>query len=434
MNRTSQLIANYLDDCLVEEEAAELQAWLKSEAAHRREFAAALARDEQLRVLVQAQRPSPAQETAPGVHPAVPPHSRRSPRITRWMLTAILLVALGWLVLPNENNASVVTYEGGGRAVSLHTLDGRASGLQAGATFTTGTLQVDGEGTRANFSYADGSRVLVAGGAELAFELGEGRQLLLHHGTLAADVSPEATVLPLVLRTPTAEAIGRGTSFIVDARGTDTLLRVNTGSVRVRRLADDQTLLVAQNQQVHTEQNSDTPLQAETVKPAPTSWKASPKTAGNVQSIGEWKAGEVLKAQGRDIFRPALATHETHFHAGAHNDFPGLVTLNDNSAIRIRFRLNRRTNVGVFLSTHSPTWNFTGNFQAYIDIHKSPADADGWRTATLPIGAFHPLHKSGPTFQAGCVAATLYATTYADDVGLEVSQLEVIATGNADRL
>jgi len=342
------------------------------------------------------------------------------------MLTASLIVTVSWFLLPNENSASIVTFEGGSGDVSLQSEEGIESGLESGETFTTGTLLVGGEGTRAKFSYADGSNVSVAGGAELKFTRGNGKRLILNRGTLAANVSPQSKRQPLVLRTPTAEATTLGTSFIVDAKDADILLRVNKGSVEFRRLADNQTLLIAQNQQIKTDQTASEPLQAEKIEPLPSTWKASSKSKGNLKWIGDWLDGEILKAVPQKIFRKKLGVHETHYHAGARNDFPGLFTLEENTKIRIRYRINRPINIGLFISTHSPTWNYTGNFQAYVQETLTPPDAEGWRTAIVPLDTFHAMPGSPKKLTHGSVAATIFATTYATDVGLEVAELEVI--------
>lgn len=423
MTRSENLITNYLEDSLTDEEVVEFEAWLKEDAANMKKFVTALARDEQLRKAVAASEPVAATEASRPTGNKLP-HRPRS--VVRWMLTASLIVAVSWFLLPNENSASIVTFEGGSGPVSLQSDEGIESGLESGETFTTGTLQVGGDGTRAKFSYADGSRVSVAGGTELKFTRGNGKRLTLNRGTLAANVSPQSKRQPLVLRTPTAEATTLGTSFIVDAEDADILLRVNKGSVEFRRLADNKTLLIAQNQQVQTDQTTSEPLQAEKVEPLPSNWKASPKVKGKLKWRGDWLNGDILKAVPHQIFRKRLGVYETHYHAGARNDFPGLFTLEKNSEIRIRYRIKRPINIGLFISTHSPTWNYTGNFQAYIQETLSPPDAEGWRTATVAIDSFQPMPGSPKEFTPGSVAANIFATTYADDVGLEVAELELI--------
>ncbi|MEZ5941478.1 MAG: FecR family protein [Planctomycetaceae bacterium] len=425
MNRSTELITNYLDDALSDQEVAELQTWLESDPAHLEEFVKVIARNEQLRKVVKSMNipHAPVPQTNPP--PPRKPVSQ-SGRWTKWILAASLMVAVCWFMFPRENNASVVTFEGGSAQVVLQTDNGSESGLSAGETFTTARLQVGGDGTRAKFTYADGSSVLAAGGSEVTFGTGGGKQLLLNHGTLAANVTSDAKQNPLILRTPTAEAVAQGTSFIVDAEESDTLLRVNRGTVQLRRLSDNQTMQVAQNQQVNTEVVAGKPLHAKPVEALPATWTASPKREGKLKWYGEWTDGGILKAGSEEVFLKDFKVKETHYHAGAHNDFPGLVTLNEKSAIRVRYRIDMPLNIGVFISTHSPTWDFTGNFQAYLVQEQLQPDTDGWRTATIPIGSFQPMRRTGMPFKPGSVAATIYLTSYATDAGLEVASLEVI--------
>jgi len=426
MSRSKELMTSYMEETLTENEAVEFEAWLKADAANLKEFVMELARNEQLRRAVIASEPNTVADVKQTSQAPARKWSVRSRRAVKWMLAASLIVAVSWFLLPNENSASIVTFEGASGPVSLQTEGGNESGLTSGETFATGTLRIGGEGTRANFSYADGSNVSVAGGTELKFASGNGKQLVLHRGTLAANISPQTKRSPLVLRTPTAEATILKTSLIVDAEEAATLLRVNRGDVQLRRLADNQILMVAQNQEAVAERDTAKPLQAKAVKPLSTEWKASPKAEKDVTWFGKWNREGTLNAVPRKVFRKVLDKDETHHHAGAYSDFPGLVTLQKNSAIRIRYRIEKPLNVGVFLSTRAASWDFTGNFQAYIVEQKTPADEDGWRTATIPIESFQPLHRSGMAFQPGCVAATLFATTYTNDVGLEVSKFEVI--------
>ena len=97
--------------------------------------------------------------------------------------------------------------------------------------------------------------------------------------------------------------------------------------------------------------------------------------------MGEWRAPEILVAVPRTVFVTESGEHEDHFHAGASGDFPGLVTLRNDSAVRVRYRIQRPLNLGLFISTHTEGGEFSGNFQAYVEHRKTPADAEGWRTA-----------------------------------------------------
>lgn len=423
MSRGEEFIEKFLDDALTESEIAEFETWLQAEEDNMLKFVTAVARDEQLRRLVSATKSTTIQQSN---QQSTKKTRTRRRQIGKWMTVASLVVAMTWFVLPRQNDASIVTFEGSSGPVSLRTIEGAQSGLQSGETFTVGTLQIGGEGTRAKFTYDDGSRLSIAGGAEIEFAHDRGKKLVLQRGTMQANISPQPKKRPLIVLTPTAEAIVKGTTFVVDSGETETLLHVDQGTLQIRRLADDQTVLLAQNEEVVAQRETAEPLESRPVKPLPTTWKVTPTLAGNVKWKGNWSDDGILKASATEIYRKDINAKENHYHAGVHDDFPGLFRLEENSAVRIRYRINTPLNIGLFISTHSTTWNFTGNFQAYIAEELTPPDEDGWRTATVPMKSFYPMQRTGLKFQPGTVAAAIFATTYGSDIGLEVAELEVI--------
>ncbi|MCA9045369.1 MAG: hypothetical protein KDA69_13665, partial [Planctomycetaceae bacterium] len=120
MSRSTELIANYLDDALSDQEVAELQTWLEADPANLEEFVKAVARNEQLRKVVKSMNiphAPVAQSNPPSPRKPVP----QGGRWTKWILVASLMVAVCWFMFPRENNASVVTFEGGSAQVSLQT-------------------------------------------------------------------------------------------------------------------------------------------------------------------------------------------------------------------------------------------------------------------------------------------------------------------------
>ncbi|MEZ6087347.1 MAG: FecR family protein [Pirellulaceae bacterium] len=283
---------------------------------------------------------------------------------------------------------------------------------------------MDGDGARARFAYADGSEFILAGNSDLRLDTAQAKELFLRHGTLRATVARQPRDQPMIVRTSGAEATVMGTSFIMNAANVETLLQVTSGAVKFRRLSDDHAVTVLADQQIRASQTTGT-LQAESISPPPTRWLAESSNKA-CEWLGVWE-GNILKAAPRTVYLKGAGVEETHFHAGARNSFPGLVELRKGSLIRIRYRIDRPLNVGLFISTHAASWDFTGNFQAYVEERNTPPDEDGWRTTSVPIGSLTPMARTALPFEPGCVASTIYATTFADDVGLEVAELLVIS-------
>ena len=74
------------------------------------------------------------------------------------------------------------------------------------------------------------------------------------------------------------------------------------------------------------------------------------------------------------------------------NCYPGLVVLSDSSVLKIRYRLDEPINLGLFIATHMPSWDFSGNFRAYIEN----ANASGgrrWLANRDRVGSVSDSHE-----------------------------------------
>ncbi|MEM7317190.1 MAG: FecR family protein, partial [Planctomycetota bacterium] len=285
----------------------------------------------------------------------------------------------------------------------------------------------------AKFLYPDGSTLWLSGGTELALAKGKGKTLLLQAGTLRADVSPQPEGHPLTVRTATAEATVLGTSFALTAAKQETRMVVNEGAVRIQRLSDEQALTVNGNERVRVGQNDAKPVRAERSPIVPVAWNVKSKAEGNGTLVGKWSDKQNLAATSETVFLKATGTNEIHYRAGMRNCYPGLVTLNEDSVVRIRYRVDKPINIGLFIATHRPSWDFSGNFRAYIETAMHPADNDRWRTATVAVRKLIPMKEI--SFQPGCVVSTMFATTFGDDVDLEIAEfgVKVVASDRNDR-
>ncbi|MDM4016469.1 FecR domain-containing protein [Roseiconus lacunae] len=426
MSLSDEWIASYLDDSLTDEQAIELREWLHADRGNLRNFALAVARDELLRTAVNSTETLSAATARHQVATTIDGHRnlRRGSYIAGWIIALGVLVCVGWFVMPRRTSTAIPTFVGSNRRVTLRDSAGIVNELQPGDRFTIGNVRVEGDGGRARFVYADGSEFILAGASEVALESVQQQGLVLRHGALRATVSPQPRHQPWVVRTSTAEAAVLGTSFAINASDTETLLQVSSGSVSFRRLSDDQTVTVSESQQARVSRRARNSLHLVAVVPVQTHWKATTNQQ-QYDWLGDWESN-ILNATPRSVFLKDTGVEETHFHAGARNSFPGLVTLEEGSVIRIRYRIERPLNLGLFISTHAPSWDFTGNFQAYVEERNTPPDGDGWRIATMPIGVFKPMARTAIPFKPGCIIATIYATTFNDDVGLEIAELEVV--------
>ena len=427
MSREEDLVAAYLDDSLTDEQSIRLQAWLEADAANVRQFVLANAREEQLREAVMSSSTLAAVTELASVETGNTRRRFRSPALVLCTAAVILAAVTAWYAA-QQNDREFVTLVRMSGLVSLRSDNGATVGLlKRGAHVAAGTIVVEGEGARAEFAFADRSILTLSGGTELTMGEGSGKQMFLQRGTLLASVSRQPADHPLRIRTPTAEAVVLGTSFVMNTVPAETFLRVTSGAVELRRLADDQALKVSEHEQARAGITAIQPMRPEPIASLPVQWRAVQGSSQVTRWLGKWRPGATLTAVPRTVFVAESGVEENHYHAGAMVGFPGLVTLRDDSAVRVRYRIRHPLNVGIFLVTHTESWAFAGNFQAYIEQRKTPADADGWRTATVPMKAFMPIRVNSMPFTQGCIASTIFVTTYADDVGLEVAEFEVIS-------
>ncbi len=422
MSRTDELIAGYLDDSLTDQQAVELQQWLHSDPANLKRFTTAMVRDEQLRAAVASTESLSAAERYHAVQTKTQERTLRKHSILKLTVATSLVIVIAWFGMFRPHNGSLTFAETDG-LVSLRDDSATVHRLNPGETFASGSLIVEGDGTQAKFSYSDGSVLWLSGGTELTLTGGQGKTLRLQAGMLRADVPPQPVDRPLTIRTSNAQATAFGTSFALIAAKQETRLVVNEGAVNFQRLSDAQTLTVNANEQVCVGQDDTEPVRAESTPNVSATWNVKSKAEGNATLVGQWNDQENLVATPESVFLAVTGTNEIHYRAGTRNCYPGLVTLNENSVVRIRYRLEKPVNLGLFISTHLPSWEFSGNFRVYIETPKLPADNDGWRTATVPIRSLIPM-KEIP-FQPGCVVSTLFATSFASDVGLEIAEFEV---------
>ena len=423
MRRSDELIAGYLDDSLTGEQAAELQRWLRAGPANVKEFTMALARDEQLRMVVASTESLSKTEK----HCETQTSTQRTllSRTFRKVTIAACLVAVifGVAMLQPRGGSALTLAESDGLVSLRSDENAKITRLNPGETISSGTLLVQGDGAQARLSYADGSMLWLSGGAELRLTRAKAKALSLQTGTLRADVSSQPSGFPMTVRTPTAEATVQGTSFALTAANRETRLVVNDGAVSLQRLSDEQTLTVKANEQVRVSQNHANLFRAERSPMVPMKWNFASTTEDDASSVGTWSDSGTLTATPETMYLKTTGSNEIHYRAGARNCYPGLVLLSESSVVKIRYRLEEPINLGLFVATHMPSWDFSGNFRAYVETRMLPADGDGWRTATVSVQSLIPMNDM--PLQPGCVVSALFATTFADDAGLEITDFSV---------
>ena len=226
---------------------------------------------------------------------AVPATSKRS----WWLplsagLAAMLLLGVGlglWVPAESSANTNLLT------AVAVH--DGTLSwsgasttrqSLRDGDTIGGGQLVLEGDSATASLRFSDGTMLTLTGETELTVSDDGQKRLRLGRGLLIADVRPQTAQRPLLIRTSTAELQVLGTVFTVSANQNETTLDVESGRVRLQRLADGQAVEVGTSQSAVASLDVSTALVSSTRTPPPSSFHRffSQQPTGNTR--GRWVA------------------------------------------------------------------------------------------------------------------------------------------------
>ena len=429
--RFTELAMRYFDGRLSPAEAAELGARLRQDAETRAwlwEVAAqATAMGDLARV-----RAARRQEAVPSAKP-----SRKMPRFFRWAVAAAVLVALLtaglalWLHQPADPYILTVTDVAGEATWSS---DGRVrSALTVERRLAAGAVVVEGETASARLRFEDGTQLTLGGDSEAVIFVDGRKQVRLNKGTLFAAVTPQAAGQPMLVRTATADVEALGTVFALTALPDRTVLNVEQGRVRLRRLADGQTVEVAAQQSAIASLDTGTRLEAAASRPPPTEWRMDFRSPPHQEWKGQWQPadGETparLRAVPCQAGRRTEGMPNIFFGVTARGtDAPGgaLVMLADDSVVRLRFRTAKPTGLGVFLSTRRSSGAFGGNFEAAIPSKAGVREPGGWRRVEVPLTAFQAKQPDLATSPTGLQVFFVFVNSYTVDAGLEVAELTI---------
>ncbi|MCX5676409.1 MAG: FecR family protein [Planctomycetota bacterium] len=427
--RRDQLLVRYLDGNLSQAEVDALSALLKTDADARaalREMTmqalamADLAREQMIKAPLRAQ---PVRETG-------------GPR--RWKRAAVAVAAAAAVIVGaaafwlSRERAEIITLTQVSGAASWSPEGGQAeSGLEPGARMRAGTLSVEGAASSAQLRFGDGSVVTVAGDSELALSHGAQKQLALRHGSLTGDIRPQPAGRPMTVRTPTAEVEVLGTRFLLVAQSGETQLSVESGLVRLRRLADDSTIEVPQGHVAVATLETAERLGSRQLPPAPSEWRQTFDQPPPATWQGEWRPAD---ASGPGRLRNVLdmsyrrddGTPVAAYIVCVHDKSGSVASVWPNSVLRLRLRTATKQDVVALVSLHNAVGGFAGNFQTTLKPDAGRADAAGWRTLDLPLASLEGKFPAGVRLQPGSRVFLVYLACYSPKAELEVAEVAIM--------
>lgn len=412
------LIQHYLDGRLTAEDLVTFQQRLREDADLREHLRCIAEQAVAFGDLVRREMATPVVE-AP-----------KAARFT-WLALAAsiaLLAASAWLFFANKPDAVLTLVESTG---TVAWSDGTA--IETGETLPAGTLETVGEASSALLRFEDGSLITLHGEAELSFASEHQKMLSLSRGTLSAEVRPQPEGHPMLIRTPSAVAEVVGTAFDLSARSEDTLLKVDEGMVKLKRLADGSQVDVPAQRSAVASLETDAQLAVAATPEPLTQWAFDFTTSEPPRDWRGFSKGGVMHASPYVAKKMADGRIITHFGISVRTamlEQPLRLLATNSSVIRYRLRQDKPGDLQFMLLTHQPEGGFGGNFECRIQAEELQPAADGWCEVVIPVTRCKPVDHRAHIRErhpsaAGNIITSAIISSFRDDRHLEVIRFEL---------
>jgi hypothetical protein len=314
--------------------------------------------------------------------------------------------------------------------VSWTSEEGQRHGLEAGNTFRGGTLSLEGVASSAELLLADGSVLTLTGDSELTVLERTGKRFLLRRGALSADVRPHPAHCPMVIRTPVAEIEVLGTRFQVAAQPAETALAVETGRVRMMRLADETSVNVFEKQTASVSLDAAKPMGVGVLPHAPKRWRQTFEQAPPGIWRGEWVRADVggpdrLRNVPDVSYRRPNGTPVAAYIINARDDLGTIASVSPESILRVRYRIQAPHGLLVLVGLHSSTGWFAGNYKAFFKPTAGSQDEEGWRVLETPLSALERTAGPSPSVPDSGRVFLVYLACYSPEAQLEAAEIAI---------
>jgi hypothetical protein len=353
----------------------------------------------------------------------------RSSRITNWLALAasVALLALSAWFWNGQHDAPVLTLIDSSGSIAWSQGGELRQSVADGDRISAGTLETFGETATAQLAFADGTLITLSGESELSFSEDGQKRLLLRKGSLSAQVKPQPRGRPMLVRTPSAEAEVVGTVFDLSARPDDTLLKVDEGLVKLRRLADGSSIEVPAKRSAVVSLDSALKLDSATTPEPLTDWSFDftstipPNDWRGVSKEGVMQASPYVAKRLPD---GGVITHHGVSVRTAQLTPPHALIATEHSVIRYRLRQSRPGALQIMLITSKPRGDYGGNFEVKISEDDLHPDRDGWCEIAIPLNAFKALSKRHPS-PTGHILNSVLISSFQKDTQLTVARFDL---------
>lgn len=433
----SELLLRYIDGRGTSDERQAVADWLRSDPAARaflREVA------EQAVLVADIERTAQGRQQELWRHTDGDAQGVTRVRFRRWQwmaaaaaaVTALLAIAsLQFFQMRRLEIARVSKITG---ATQLFGAGGNVeNALQVGAELLAGdTLETRSIDAWIELELRDGSKLTVAGHSALRILEQESGMLRLRllSGSLWISPAEPASATSLIVRTPSAMVETRSAQFDLHACSTETTVRVNQGSGRMKRMIDGSEVKLSTGDQATASLGQREPLTA-SPQPKPVNFWASELDQFPEVTLGHWlppNATASIRLGAEPLLWPIpnrdpLLLHVAALSVRRSSDRP--VVLQPGAQLIFRGRTERPQKVRFGFSTQKMKGAFAGKFEMDVDPQTLGAAGQPW-TVTLPISSFRPMQPDLSASPEGLELGDVYALTILEDAGLELSRIELV--------
>jgi ferric-dicitrate binding protein FerR (iron transport regulator) len=424
------LIQRYLDGQLAPDEVAALEARLRDDPALRDELRTIA---EQAMAFADFARRESGAPFSPVQRTENTPGHGRQPKPIRftWLALAAsiaVLAASAWFFMASQP-ATVLTLLESTGTVAMS--DG--SPILIGAHLPAGTIETVGEASTAQFRFLDGSIISLQGQTVLTFSDDGQKVLSLSRGTISAQVKPQPEGRPMIVRTPSAVAEVVGTTFDLTARTEDTLLKVNEGLVKLKRLADGSQIDVSAKRSAVASLDDGAKLNAADTPEPLTHWSFDFTTTTPPRDWRGYAKDGVMVASPYVAKKHDDGRVTTHFGISIRTAMlsqPLRLMATEKSVLRFRVRQDRPGGLQVMLVTNRPQGGFGGNFECEIPASELVPSPDGWCDLEIPMERFRVVAPASAIREnrqepVGKVLTSVIVNSFREDRQLVMQRFEL---------
>ncbi|MGB2823179.1 MAG: ankyrin repeat domain-containing protein [Phycisphaerae bacterium] len=306
--------------------------------------------------------------------------------------------------------------------------------IAVGRELPGGTIEGMTPGSWFELAFTDGSTVTLSGDSMLTFSDDGQKKLHLKHGGLSANVKPQPAGNPMLIRTRSAMLEVVGTQFEVEAALAATTLNVRKGTVRIRRLSDDNTVVVHARQRVVAAAGRE--MSPVPVPESVSTWR-SRLDLGPIGALGEWSPGSDETAARLRAIPYTTSSGKTIYTAGlgvSRGDNPP-VTLQPGSRCRIRGRIASAHEVYFGVTVRHLNGDFAGKFQTT----RPAADFQGGQDFEVILKlqdflldpSLNEMKSKLPKIPFHLVVESVWCHSLYEPAGLEIAEVELLPPGKS---